>query len=144
MNEYFSEWRLHCMSTLLNEYFIEWVFHWMGTSRFLWGSDHATCSTLKRKKNLWNHPLLTSREVFSITSHFTCSIISCSTLKSYAQSYPLKVEKWLKKENSSCLWTRPKIKFNFFVVCRWLFRLVQDICQKLIKYIKHDQFIFSF
>ena len=51
LNEYFTEWVLHWMSTSMNEYFIEWVLHWRSTCppRFLWGSDHVTCSTFKRK-----------------------------------------------------------------------------------------------
>ena len=66
LNEWITEWVFHWMSTWLNENFTEWVFHWMNTSvneyftewvlqcmstcplRFLWDSDHATCSTLKR------------------------------------------------------------------------------------------------
>ena len=32
LNEYFTEWILHWMSTSLNEYFTEWVLHWMSTS----------------------------------------------------------------------------------------------------------------
>ena len=32
LNEYFTEWVFHWMSTSLNEYFTEWVLHWMITS----------------------------------------------------------------------------------------------------------------
>ena len=61
LNEYFTEWVLHWVSTSLNEYFTEWALHWVSTSLneyftewvlppcFLWGSEHATRSTLKRK-----------------------------------------------------------------------------------------------
>jgi len=49
LNEYFTEWVRHWMSTSLNEYFNEWVLQWMSTSRFLWGSDPATCGSLKLK-----------------------------------------------------------------------------------------------
>ena len=61
LNVYVAEWVLHWMSTSVNEYITDWVLHWMSTCppRFLWGSDHATCSTLKRKtlKSLGAHNL---------------------------------------------------------------------------------------
>ena len=71
LNEYFTEWVLLWMVNSLNEYFTEWVLHWISTLPFRWGSDHATCNTLKRKRKLWNHSSLASCEVFSMTSHFT-------------------------------------------------------------------------
>ena len=56
LNEYFTERLLHWISTSLSEYLTDLVLHRTSTSlneslppRFLWGSDHATCSTLKRK-----------------------------------------------------------------------------------------------
>ena len=76
---------LYCASytvlkiTKFNAVAQEWWVSWEGGGlqapgppRFLWGSDHATCRTLKRKMvdiSSRSHPV---KFFFSITSHFTC------------------------------------------------------------------------